>query len=284
MLIAQITDTHIGFDGGGEKELNCVRLAQVVEAICGLDVAPDLVLLTGDIADKGAPESYEITKDVLATLPCPVFVCPGNHDNRAALIEALRPKVDENGFVQYTIEDFPVRIVVADTLEEGRHGGAFCETRAAWLDAALAKAPDIPTLLAIHHPPADTGVPWMGAAPGEAWAERLTAVVSRHPQVQTVVSGHMHLPVAMGWAGSTLVVAPSAAPNLSLTLSEVDFDAPDGRALVELGPPGYALHQWTDGRILTHFRQVGEHRVVWRFGDLGSREFLRHLAKERREG
>src|SRR3546814_7660429 len=40
-----------------------------------------------------------------------------------------------------------------DTFEQGRHGGAFCERRAAWLAAQLSAHRTTPTLIFMHHPP-----------------------------------------------------------------------------------------------------------------------------------
>ena len=71
----------------------------------------------------------------------------GNHDSRADLPRAVpRPPATADGFIQYAIEDHPVRILVLDTLEDRRHGGGFCESRADWLRDRLAEAPDRPTL------------------------------------------------------------------------------------------------------------------------------------------
>lgn len=282
MLIVQITDLHLGFEAGNPEELNQRRLERTIDAVLALDVAPDLLLATGDLADKGAPEAYARLRAQLNRLPCPACVLPGNHDRRAAFIEGLSPPTDENGFVQYTVEDLPVRIVVLDTLEEGRHGGAYCEARAAWLEARLSEAPQRPTLIALHHPPADTGIPWMGARDGEPWTERLRAVVSRHRQVQALVAGHMHRTIATPFAGSILLVAPPTAPTLTLTLKPEDYELADDRPLVDLGPPGFAVHQWLGGRFVSHFEIVCERKVLAR--DSGPmHEFVRHLGEERGE-
>ena len=280
MLIAQVTDVHLGFEPGNPRELNQRRFERVVAAIASLDVRPDLILATGDVADHGEPESYERFKKAFAPLPIPVFALPGNHDLRAAFIAAFPSLPTADGFVQYVIDEHPVRIVVLDTLEEGLHGGGFCETRAAWLEARLAEAPDRPTLIALHHPPVDTGIPWMGALPREAWTLRLEAIVARHPQVQTLISGHMHRPIATPFAGATLVVTPSVAPDLVLTLKEMDLATGDGRPLIDLGHPAFALHQWRDGRILSHFEWVAERKVLARHDQVMA-GFLRHVMEER---
>ena len=72
----------------------------------------------------------------------------------------------------------------------------------------------------------------------------------------------MHRPIATPFAGATLIVAPSVAPDLVLTLKAMNLAREDGRPLIELGQPAFALHQWRDGRFLTHFEWVAERKVL----------------------
>ena len=283
MLIAQITDLHLGFTPGNPREMNQIRLEKTIAAIRALDVAPDLVLATGDLADRGEPEAYARLKAALAQLPCPAFTCPGNHDDRANYLAAFPLPDAPDGFVQYVIEGYPVRVIVLDTLEPGRHGGGYCEARKAWLQARLDEAPDRPTLIALHHPPIDTGIAWMGAVPGEAWAGRLAAAISGRPNVLAAVSGHRHRGISALWPDTLLVVPPPVAPDLALTLRDIDPEQPDGRAMIELVPPAFALHQWCDGRIISHFESVSDRKVLARFDDK-LQPLVRHLAHEREEG
>ena len=46
-----------------------------------------------------------------------------------------------DGFLQYAIEDYPVRLVALDTLIPGEAGGLLCSARLAWVDHVLALAP-----------------------------------------------------------------------------------------------------------------------------------------------
>jgi Icc-related predicted phosphoesterase len=103
---------------------------------------------------------------------------------------------------------------VLDTLEVGRHSGGFCETRAAWLAARLAEQPERPTLLVLHHPPIETGLSWMTENPDAAWVERLRAIVAGNGNIVGMISGHLHRVVVTQWAGTTLVVCPSTAPQV----------------------------------------------------------------------
>ena len=86
MLIAQISDLHI--KPKGELAMGRVdtagHLARAVAHIKTLRPAPDLVLATGDLVDGGKPEEYAHLRSLLAPLPMPVYLIPGNHDARRA--------------------------------------------------------------------------------------------------------------------------------------------------------------------------------------------------------
>jgi len=154
ILIAQITDTHVGFEPeAGDEEFNFVRFREVVGHLRIHPVPPDLLLLTGDITDGGQSDCYHRVRDLVSDCPFPVHVIPGNHDKRDALLRAFPDCPTADGFVQFALDLGVLRVLCLDTLEHERHGGAFCEIRAAWLARELAEHPDTPTLVFMHHPP-----------------------------------------------------------------------------------------------------------------------------------
>ncbi len=87
MLIAQLTDLHIA--DGPQGELAAWGAARAVERVNALRPAPAAVVITGDVTDDGSPESYRLAAAILADLTAPVYVIPGNHDDRAGLRAAF---------------------------------------------------------------------------------------------------------------------------------------------------------------------------------------------------
>jgi len=283
MLIAQITDVHLGFDQGNPDELNRKRLDRTLRTLCEMIPRPDLLLATGDLADTGDDrESYARLKDAVAGLPFPVYYSLGNHDGRDAFRSAFPDLAMPDGFLQYAIDDLDLRILVLDTLEEGRHGGAFCEIRAAWLRARLAEAPDRPTLLVLHHPPIESGHSWMTENPDAGWVRRLEAIVSAQTNIVAIVAGHLHRPVVTQWAGTTLAVCPSTAPQVALDFAQIDPDRPDDRAMIVADPPWFAIHVWNGTSLVTHFDTAGDHQILARYGP-GLQPLVRLLAAEKRQ-
>ena len=264
MLIAQITDLHIGFDRDNPHELNVRRLNLVIDELNEMSPRPEMLLITGDLVENGDDtDAYRHVHALVGRWQGPKVWLVGNHDARANFRHEL-PDVpaDENGFVQYEIEQGGVRWIVLDTLDEGRHGGMICERRAWWLAERLQEKQDVPTVILLHHPPVDTGIEWMSALPTEQWVKRLEAIVRPAGQVICLIAGHVHRPIATSFAGKPLIVSPSTAPQVALDLDAIDPQHPDGRALIIADAPGYSLHYWDGQTLLTHFEIAGPRNVL----------------------
>jgi 3',5'-cyclic AMP phosphodiesterase CpdA len=263
MLIAQITDLHIR--PGEEGKRNDRRLAQVVDRL--LDIAPDLVIATGDLTDHGDAPSYRRLRALLAPLPMPVLLAPGNHDLRDPMLAVFPDTPVHDGHIHYAWDAGVRRIILLDTLEEGAPGGHFGPGQAQWLDAQLAAAPDRPTLIALHHPPVDSGIAWLDAQSPRGWAAGLEAVALRHPQIQGFLCGHIHRAVSTHFAGRPLIIASSTAPQVALDLVPSHVSQVEGRPLIVDEPPAFALHRWTATGIVTHFAVAGDIDVIAHYQD-----------------
>src|ERR1700704_4316847 len=127
MLIAQISDMHIKPPG----ELLYQRidtagfLERAVAHVNALDPRPDIVLATGDLVDGGKPEEYALLRQLLAPLAMPVHLIPGNHDARDEMrtVFADHAYLPRDGFLHYTIDGLPVRLIALDTLVPGKGHG-----------------------------------------------------------------------------------------------------------------------------------------------------------------
>jgi Icc protein len=266
MLVAQITDIHLGFDPESPDEFNRRRLDATLAALVAMSPRPNLLLVTGDIADQGDDSvSYARFREAIAEVPFPVYGAMGNHDSRAEYRDAFPDTPAPDGFIQYAIEDYSLRILVLDTLEVGRHGGGYCARRADWLRARLDEEPERPTLLALHHPPVATGLSWLDENPDASWMERLRSVVAGRGNVVGLIAGHLHRPIVTSWAGKVLIVCPSTAPQVALDLETIDPAQPDDRALIVADEPCFALHLWDGHNLVTHFDTAGEHEVLARY-------------------
>ncbi len=268
MLIAQMTDIHIGFDPEEEpEELNLRRFRATLARLLGGPNRPDMLVVSGDLTDRGDLESFGDVATMLAGCPFPVWPMVGNHDSREGLFGAFPQVQGEGGFAHYALEAEGLRLLMLDTLEPGRHGGAFCAGRAQWLSAQLAAHPDTPTAIFMHHPPVVSGIEWMDPGADEEWIARFGAVVEGQRQIVAIHCGHLHRPITTTFRGIPLSVTGSVAPLVALDLRRVDLAQPDGRDLITTEPPRYALHRWDGRTLVSHYEDVSGWHALAHYTD-----------------
>jgi 3',5'-cyclic AMP phosphodiesterase CpdA len=255
MIIAQITDTHIRIPGKlAYRRVDTAKyLAEAVAHVNQLDPAPDVIVMTGDLVDFALPAEYEHLAALIAPLRAPVYLLPGNHDDRDPMRQGFRKHtyLPRAGRLNYTIEDGPVRIVAVDTLIPREGGGEVSAEGLAWLDRTLAAAPKKPTVVAMHHPPFRTGISFMDGH-GLRDADKFAAVIARHPQVERIIAGHLHRSIQCRVGGTVATTCPSPAHQIALDLH------PGATLGFAMEPPGYQLHVWYEGTgLVTHTITIG---------------------------
>ncbi len=252
MILCQLTDLHLRPPGRLSNDVvDTNRLTeQAFRAVAAFDPRPDAVVITGDLTECGLPEEYAVLVDLLRLLPMPVFVIPGNHDRRENLRAALALPGDAS-HVHYAIDNFPLRLVMLDTVVPGAGHGELGPDGLAFLDRALAAKPRKPTVVAMHHPPFVCGIAQMDRI-NLRDTPAFTEVISRHPQVKRIICGHHHRPITAPVAHAVASIAPSVAHQVELSL------LPDAPAEFKLEPPGYELHTDIDGAIVSHIGVFGD--------------------------
>lgn len=190
--IVQLTDTHIAED----KPQRLRDLDNCVDAINALETPPSVVIHTGDISHNGLAEEYHNARHRLERLNAPCFVMAGNRDARDVLLDCFaddRYRLPGNGWLQYAIEDYPVRLLMVDTVCDHSNKGELCAQRLAHLDAMLAADTRKPVALFLHHPPYEAvGIPdpWQY----ENWEDvtRLESLLQRYDNIVGMYCGHVH--------------------------------------------------------------------------------------------
>jgi 3',5'-cyclic AMP phosphodiesterase CpdA len=251
VLIAQLTDTHVTPPGQLVHGVvdTAGMLAAAVAEIEGLRPRPDVAVLTGDLVEKGLPEEYAHLRALLAPLSMPLYAIPGNHDAREAMREAFSADryLPRDGYLNYAVEDWPLRILALDTLIPGEGGGAVGGEHLRWLATALAAAPHRPSVILMHHPPFRTGLAAMDRI-GLSGIPALAEIVRAQPSIERILCGHLHRAIDCRFAGTIAGTAPSTAHQLLL-----DLEPASAATRFVMEPPGYQLHRWTeeDG-LVTH--------------------------------
>lgn len=238
MMIAQISDTHILARSSEQAEARS-RADDLRRCVADINrQQPDLVVHTGDIVQHGRPEEYAHFRDILAPLEAPLYVIPGNRDERHALRaafgdEAYLPEPDD--FLHYAVDTPSLRLVALDSTAAGERKGVYCEARQAWLHGELTRVADKPTVLLIHHPPFDIDDHYIGGYRIPRETEELAAVVRRHPQVVALLCGHVHCPSQRSWAGTLATTMASVAVDVRKGVDEAQAK----------NRPIYQLHELT---------------------------------------
>jgi 3',5'-cyclic AMP phosphodiesterase CpdA len=248
MLIAQISDLHVrppGKPAYRVAETNTLTY-RAIDALRALDPAPDLVVITGDLTDCGLPQEYVLLRQMLARLPMPVLMIPGNHDRREAMIAAFPQAADGTGFVGFVHDVGPLRLIGLDTLVPGASHGALCADRLAALETALAERAHAPTLVFMHHPPFACGIRHMDRIALTEGREAFARIIAANPQVERVLCGHHHRPIQTRFAGTLAQIAPSVAHQVTLDLT------PDDPGSMIMEPPAFLLHLFHEGALVTH--------------------------------
>lgn len=254
MLIAHLSDPHLCPAGTLYQSVLDTRPRFAEALALAASHSPDLLILSGDLAEHGDPESYAFACALLAGVPTPILAIPGNHDDPAAFRESLSglPNLIPSaptGPLHVQAEG-ALRVIGLDVTLRGEDHGLVTPDHANWLEITLASAPDTPTVLVTHQPPFDTGIGFIDAY--RCFGEDLLAqVLSRHPQVIQVISGHVHRFTMTSFAGRPALTAPATATSLALRLG------PGAEPASFTEPTAFLLHLWRDGRLVSHVQPVG---------------------------
>jgi hypothetical protein len=107
-------------------------------------IAPDAVVVKGDLTDTGRPEEYAQFLAVYGRFGDRLHHVRGNHD-------AMRDPVLATCDTPYAVELGSVTLAVLDSTVPGRVGGALAPVQRAWLDD-LAATSAAPVMVFAHHP------------------------------------------------------------------------------------------------------------------------------------
>lgn len=255
-LLVQLSDLHIR----EPSQLAYGRidtapyLKTAIKSVLGLKQQPDAVVITGDLTDFGRAAEYTHLAELLAPLSMPVYLLPGNHDDRAQLRCSFPSHryLGTDGFVQYAVSIGGLRLLAIDTTVPKQSHGSLGREQLAWLEAQLAQCQGQRIIIAMHHPPFQTLIGHMDEIGLLQGAAGLEALVAKHPNIERVICGHLHRAIDVRFGGSIASTAPSPAHQVCLDLS------PNAPSAWTLEPPGFRLYALDSfGRVVGHLVPSG---------------------------
>jgi 3',5'-cyclic-AMP phosphodiesterase len=247
LTIAHISDTHFG-----NRPEARPRADSVLDHLLAMSPRPDVLLVTGDVADHGLDEEYAAAREVFARWDGPTLVGTGNHDVRERFASGLLGR-ESDGPLDQLLEVGGVRFLMLDSLVSAPAGqridhGVLTDGTLRWLDGQLA-ASELPTFVCFHHSPAAVNITLMDDIqlldPGD-----LEEILVRHPHVVATLVGHNHTACATSFAGRPVLIGGGV-------VSSVTLDAEDLPPIWNDAPPSFAFHVVDDaGRLTTHWRSL----------------------------
>ena len=251
MIIAQISDTHLALDKP-DAERRLRDFVSTIADINALDPPADVIVHTGDIVHNGRQDEYAEARAILVKASAPVYVLPGNKDDRANLRAAFSARgylSPISQFIDYAVEDFPVRLIALDTLKPGGNRGEFRPEQVRRLIELIDAEPGKPIAVFTHHPPFEVTV-----GPDRFHFERpesrarLCEALQHCERIIAVFSGHVHR-AAAGQVGR---IPASVVPCIATTLRKGEYPLP------MKSRPIYHLHRFDAAwGFVTESRIVG---------------------------
>ncbi|ARE39839.1 3',5'-cyclic-nucleotide phosphodiesterase [Rhodovulum sp. P5] len=258
MKLLQLTDIHLTTPGdtiaGRDPNANFERaLAHALDRHADAEA----LFITGDLSDWGEAADYARLRETIASLPLPVHLCIGNHDDRATFVSVFPELEGEGGFVQKVVPLSLGHAIVLDTWGPETHAGHFCEGRAGWLYRQLQSLPG-PVWLFLHHNPVALGVPPMDEIMLLDAARFAATVEPFADKVRHIFHGHCHLPLSGSLHGIPFS-APRGTnhqgwPDFSATRMLSGSDLPESYSVIFATPTTTMVH-------MVEFGYSGEIRV-----------------------
>lgn len=242
--IVQLTDLHLFREPDGRlfgiptRELLLDVLAHV-ERHAG---RVDHLVVTGDSSHDDLPETYEALRAILTPWLDRLWQLPGNHDERAVLRAVFGDRIGGAGGerISFSFRDGGWLCLGLDTQVTGEVGGRLDDAHLAWIRAELREHDPEGAVLFMHHPPVETGLPWLDRI-GLEGRELLQALLVEESRIRLVCSGHVHHELSQRVGSAEVVTTPSTGLEFSPSSTAALYvQAPPGYRIVELGEGSYA--------------------------------------------
>lgn len=230
-VIVHLSDTH--FVAGGAPLLGRVdsdgHLAEALRGLTGSGLRPSAIVVTGDVADTGAPDAYArvraMLEPVAADLGARLIWVMGNHDDRTAFRAGLLDDPSD-GEVDAVHDLDGLRLIVLDSTVPGHHWGLVTQEQLEWLAGVLATPAPHGTILAMHHPPLP--IPVVLSQLIELREQAGLAAVLAGTDVRAIIAGHLHYSTWSTFAGIPVSAAAATCYTNDLLAPAPSLRGQDG--------------------------------------------------------
>ena len=258
-FLLHLSDTHLlAGDGRLYDRVDSERhLRELFEQIEASEGRPEAIIFTGDLADRGEPEAYDLLREIVEPaamrLGAEVIWVMGNHDERAAFRTHLLGEVGTARPVDRVYDINGLRVITLDSTVPGRHHGEVVPEQLDWLAEELSVTAPHGTILAMHHPPLPSVLDL--AVLVELRDQSALAEVLFGTDVRGILAGHLHYSSTGTFAGIPVSVA-------SATCYTQDLAVPAGGTRGRDAARAFNLVHVYDGTIVHSVVPIGESPVL----------------------
>lgn len=231
-FLLHLSDTHLLPDGDPlyghiDAEGYLTKLFDDLEAG---GARPEAIVLTGDLADKGAPDAYKrlrsIVEPAARRLGATMIWVMGNHDDRGNFRLGLLDEEPLTDPIDRVFDVNGLRIIALDTTVPGLHHGEISDQQLRWLAAELSSPAAHGTILAMHHAPIPCVLDL--AVLVELRDQHKLAAVLQGSDVRSILAGHLHFSTHSSFAGIPVSVASATCYTQDLKVPVGGMRARDG--------------------------------------------------------
>jgi Icc protein len=241
LKIIQISDTHVFADQS--QSLLGVPTQQSFEAVLKhireANHSIDFIIHSGDISQDYSEVSYMRVADMLSTFNVPVYCVPGNHDDSNKMAKVY-PREKMSTDKQILSKHW--QLILLDSHQNGMVKGYLDQSQLTYLEHCLQQYPQHHAIIIFHHHPLPVGSEWLD----NLWltnAPDFWQLISRYPQVNTVLFGHVHQQFEQSHQGIACYSTPSTC---------IQFKRKQDHFGLENLNQGYRwIHLFDDGHLET---------------------------------
>jgi 3',5'-cyclic AMP phosphodiesterase CpdA len=272
-LVVHLSDTHFLAEaaplyGSLDTDSTVICALRQIER---LGLVPDVLVFTGDIADRGQSDAYRRIRGLVETAATrwgsAVVWVMGNHDDRAAFRADLlgQPVTREAALnpvntppVDSVITVNGLRLIALDTSVPGYHHGELTDAQLDWLAEELREPAAHGTILALHHPPIATPIGLMTVL--ELREQHRLARVVAGRDIRSILGGHLHYSTHGLFAGIPVSVAAATCYTMDLTAPHRELTGVNGGQSLNL------VYVY-DGQLVHSQVPIGDFPAVSHFDD-----------------
>ncbi len=243
--LLQITDCHLTKDAKSDllgvvtrDSLGAVLARVAANIQSQVHAAPDFMVASGDLAQDASAQAYQYFREETKSLCELSGWFSGNHDDTQVMTQSLP---DKEVFSKVRRFDH-WQIILLDSSVRGSVHGHLNDSELDLLEKTLLEAPDLHTLVCLHHHPLDIGSTWLDKI-GLHNRDAFFDILDRFDNVRGVLWGHIHQEWDSKRRGVSMLATPSTC---------IQFLPKSSGFAVEAVAPGYrSLSLHADGIIET---------------------------------